>query len=69
MTAPINRHRLTRRAVLRGGALTVGFVFAGVRTQALAQWATAAPRALDPNDVDFSLHEQRRHRYGVLRQG
>ena len=41
MTAPINRHRLTRRAVLRGGALTVGFVFAGVRTQALAQWATA----------------------------
>ena len=55
MTAPINRHRLTRRAVLRGGALTVGFVFAGVRTQALAQWATAAPRALDPNDVDSFL--------------
>jgi len=68
MTAPINRHRLTRRAVLRGGALTVGFVFAGVRTQALAQWATAAG-ARSQRCGFLSLHEQRRHRYGVLRQG
>jgi hypothetical protein len=50
MTAPIIPHRLTRRAVLRGGALTVGFVFAGVRTQARAQGA--APRSLDPKNVD-----------------
>ena len=55
MTAPIIPHRLTRRAVLRGGALTVGFVFAGVRTQALAQGATAAPRSLDPKNVDSFL--------------
>jgi nicotinate dehydrogenase subunit B len=55
MTAPIMPHRLTRRAVLRGGALTVGFVFAGVRTQAPAQDATAAPRSLDPKNVDSFL--------------
>ena len=55
MTAPIMPHRLTRRAVLRGGALTVGFVFAGVRTQARAQGATAAPRSLDPKNVDSFL--------------
>ena len=55
MTAPIMPHRLTRRAVLRGGALTVGFVFAGVRTQAQAQDATAAPRSLDPKNVDSFL--------------
>src|SRR3984893_194995 len=54
MTAPIMPHRLTRRAVLRGGALTVGFVFAGVRTQTLAQGGTAA-RSLDPQNVDSFL--------------
>jgi len=55
MTAPIIPHQLTRRAVLRGGALTVGFVFAGVRTQALAQGATPAPRSLDPKELDSFL--------------
>jgi CO/xanthine dehydrogenase Mo-binding subunit len=33
----------------------VGFVFAGVRTQAPAQDATAAPRSLDPKNVDSFL--------------
>ena len=55
MTAPINPAYLTRRAVLRSSALTVAFAFAGVRTQALAEAGTAAPRALDPNDVDSFL--------------
>ena len=54
MTAPINRHRLTRPAVLRGGALTVGFVFAGVRTQALAQWATVRGRSIPTMWIPFS---------------
>ena len=49
MTAPIIPHRLTRRAVLGGGVLTVAFAFVSARTQALAQ------RALDPNDVDLFL--------------
>ena len=49
MTAPIIPHRLTRRAVLGGGVLTVAFAFVSARTQALAQ------RALDPNDVDSFL--------------
>jgi hypothetical protein len=55
MTAPIIPHRLTRRAVLGGSVLTVTFAFAGVRAQALAEAGTAAPQALDPNDVDSFL--------------
>src|SRR6516165_5032754 len=55
MTAPINPACLTRRAVLRNSALTVVFAFAGVRTQALAEAGTAAPRALDPDAVDSFL--------------
>ena len=55
MTESINPAYLTRRAILGTSALTVAFAFAGVRTQALAESGTAAPRALDPNDVDSFL--------------
>ncbi len=59
MTAPLTRHRLadglTRRAVVQGGALTVGFAFAGMRTRARAATGDAGPRPVDPNEVDSFL--------------
>jgi len=55
MTGSINPAYLTRRAILKTSALTVAFAFAGVRTQALAESGTAAPRELDPNNVDSFL--------------
>ncbi len=59
MTAPLTRHRLadgpTRRAIVQGGALTVGFAFAGMRTRAQAATGDAGPRPVDPNEVDSFL--------------
>jgi nicotinate dehydrogenase subunit B len=55
MTVALAPHRLTRRAVLRGGALTVGFAFAGLQTRVRADQTAAAPRSLDPNEVDSFL--------------
>jgi CO/xanthine dehydrogenase Mo-binding subunit len=59
MTAPLTRHRLadglTRRTVVQGGALTVGFAFAGMRTRARAGTDDAGPRPVDPNEVDAFL--------------
>ena len=55
MTIQIASHRLSRRAVLAGGALTVSFVLAGARLKALAQGAAAAPRSVDPKEVDAFL--------------
>src|SRR5205823_14762348 len=59
MTAPLARHRLadgpTRRAIVQGAALTVGFAFAGVRTRAHAATDIADPRPVDPNEVDSFL--------------
>src|SRR5437764_9708097 len=59
MTAPLTRHRLahqlTRRAVIQGGALTVGFAFAGMRTRARAATGDAGPRPVDANEVDSFL--------------
>jgi len=59
MTAPLTRHRLTdgptRRAVVQGGALTVGFALAGMRTRARAATGDAGPRPVDPNEVDSFL--------------
>jgi CO/xanthine dehydrogenase Mo-binding subunit len=55
MGAPVMLHRFSRRAILAGGgALTVSFALAGVRTKALAQGALA-PRAVDPKNVDSFL--------------
>jgi nicotinate dehydrogenase subunit B len=55
MTIRIASHRLSRRAVLAGGALTVSFALAGARLKALAQCAAAAPRSVDPKEVDAFL--------------
>jgi nicotinate dehydrogenase subunit B len=55
MTIQIASHRLSRRAVLAGGALTVSFALAGARLKALAQGTAAAPRSVDPKEVDAFL--------------
>lgn len=55
MTARGAPRRLTRRAVLRGGALTVSFALAGLPTPILAEDAAAPPRSVDPSDVDSFL--------------
>ena len=55
MTIQSASHRLSRRAVLAGGALTVSFALAGARLKALAQGAAAAPRSVDPKEVDAFL--------------
>src|SRR5215470_18548378 len=54
MNAPQASIQFNRRAILKGGALVVGFAVAGARTRALAQTA-AAPRPLDPTQVDSFL--------------
>jgi nicotinate dehydrogenase subunit B len=55
MNAPIKTSRFSRRAVLKGGALTVGFAMAGLRTGAHAQGAAGAGRVLDAKEVDAFL--------------
>jgi CO/xanthine dehydrogenase Mo-binding subunit len=55
MNAPIKTSRVSRRAVLQGGALTVGFALAGLRTGALAQGAARPARVLDVKEVDAFL--------------
>jgi CO/xanthine dehydrogenase Mo-binding subunit len=55
MNAPVKPSRLSRRAVLKGGALTVGFALTGLPTGASAQGAANAPRVLDPKEVDAFL--------------
>ncbi|HTE75789.1 MAG TPA: molybdopterin cofactor-binding domain-containing protein [Xanthobacteraceae bacterium] len=59
MTVPLTQHRLadgpTRRAIVQGGALMVGFALAGVRTRARAATGDAGPRPVDPNEVDSFL--------------
>src|SRR5271166_6283389 len=47
--------RFSRRTILKGGALTVGFALARVRTDALAQGTVIAPRVVDPQEVDSFL--------------
>ena len=55
MNAPVKNPRFSRRAILKGGALTVGFALTGLPAHAIAQGAVAAPRALDPKEVDSFL--------------
>jgi len=60
METAIASARRTRREVLRGGALTVGFLFAAVPgnpllNSAAAQTAASAARTLDPKEVDAFL--------------
>ena len=55
MNAPLKSHRFSRRALLKGGALTVGFALTGLRNDAAAQGAAAVPRVLDNKEVDAFL--------------
>ena len=51
MSASTMAHRVTRRAILKAGALTVGFACAGIPRLALSQ----GTRLLDPKNVDSFL--------------
>src|SRR5208282_3465112 len=55
MNAPVKTSRFSRRAILMGGALTIGSALTGRRTSASAQGAPGAPRVLDTSEVDAFL--------------
>ena len=55
MNAQVKTSRFSRRAVLRGGALTISFALTGLRTKASAQNMADAQRVLDPSEVDAFL--------------
>ena len=54
MNAPLHNH-VSRRTVLKTGALTVGFALAGPNAFLSAAAQGAAPRVLDPKEVDAFL--------------
>ncbi len=54
MNATAQSSRFSRRAVLRGGALTVAFAFTGLSNKTLAQ-GSAEARMVDPKEVDAFL--------------
>src|SRR5882757_5009111 len=55
MSASTPSHRITRREVLKGGALTVAFALAAVPARVLGQRAAAASRPVGSEDVDSFL--------------
>jgi nicotinate dehydrogenase subunit B len=55
MNAPVENIRFSRRTLLKGGAVIVGFTLAGSPTSALAQAVTTVPRRLDAREVDAFL--------------
>jgi len=55
MNARVELSDLSRRAVLRGGVLTVAFAIAGLRTNASAQGSATSSRILDSKEVDAFL--------------
>src|SRR6516164_5064843 len=55
MSALMMLHQATCRAVLKGGALTVGFACAGIPSLAQSQSGMLEPRSLDPKNVDSFL--------------
>ena len=55
MNAPVTVSGLSRRALLKGGALTVGFALGGIPLDAIAQGAAPEPRILDAKEVDAFL--------------
>ena len=55
MNAPVNSLNFSRRAILKGGAITVGFALAGVPARVRAQSAAVAKRILDSKEVDAFL--------------
>ncbi len=54
MNAPCNVSDVSRRALLKGGALTIAFAMSGATSALLDEAAAqgAPPRNLDPNSVD-----------------
>src|SRR5213080_3171774 len=55
MSAPAEKIRFSRRSVVKGGALIVGFALTGRQTSASAQGVAGAPRRLDAKEVDAFL--------------
>jgi CO/xanthine dehydrogenase Mo-binding subunit len=55
MNAPVKTLKFSRRAVLKGGAITVGFAVAGMPSRGRAQSAAVAKRILDSKEVDAFL--------------
>jgi nicotinate dehydrogenase subunit B len=55
MNAPVKAHNFSRRDVLKGGAITVGFALAGLPSRGRAQSAPVAKRILDSKEVDAFL--------------
>src|SRR4026209_1409211 len=55
MKAPVKTLNFSRRAILKGGAITVGFTLAGLPTRGRAQSAAVAKRILDSKEVDAFL--------------
>src|SRR5215831_9837952 len=55
MSSSMLPHQVTRRAVLKGGALTVGFACAGIPSLAQSQSEMLEPRSPDPKNVDSFL--------------
>src|ERR1700682_6124266 len=55
MSASAEKIRFSRRTVVKGGALIVGFALTGRQTDASAQGAAGAPRRLDAKEVDAFL--------------
>ena len=67
MNAPIKTSRFSRRAVLKGGALTVGFALAGLRTGASAQGAAGAGAcARRQGGRCLPRRQCRRHRHALF---
>jgi len=55
MSASAEKIRFSRRTVVKGGALIVGFALTGIQTRASAQGGVGAPRRLDTKEVDAFL--------------
>src|SRR5258705_8486846 len=55
MNAPAEKVRFSRRTVVKGGALIVGFALIGRQTGVSAQGVAGAPRLLDAREVDAFL--------------
>ena len=55
MTAAAEKLRFSRRKVLEGGTLVVGFALTGMQSRVSAQGAIGAPRRVDAKEVDAYL--------------
>jgi CO/xanthine dehydrogenase Mo-binding subunit len=55
MNAPIKTLNVSRRDVLKGGAITIAFALAGIPSHTRAQSAAVAKRILDSKEVDAFL--------------